>query len=43
MPSETLKVATFKVATFNVNSLRARLPIVLDWLVREGPDVLCLQ
>jgi exodeoxyribonuclease-3 len=38
MPSETLKVATF-----NVNSLRARLRIVLDWLVREGPDVLCLQ
>ena len=34
---------TLKVATFNVNSLRARLPIVLDWLIRVGPDVLCLQ
>lgn len=32
-----------KVATWNVNSLRVRLPQVLDWLAREGPDVLCLQ
>jgi len=33
----------FKVATFNCNSVRARLPAVLSWLGREGPDVLCLQ
>lgn len=32
-----------KVASFNVNSLRARLKIVLDWLKKESPDVLCLQ
>lgn len=32
-----------KVATFNVNSLRKRLPIVLQWLERHQPDVLCLQ
>src|SRR5207249_1964868 len=32
-----------KIATFNVNSLRKRLPIVLDWLQRHKPDVLCLQ
>ncbi len=32
-----------KIATFNVNSIRARLPIVLDWLYRGNPDVLCLQ
>lgn len=32
-----------KVATFNVNSLRMRLPIVQDWLQKESPDVLCLQ
>ena len=32
-----------KVATFNVNSLRARLPIVLEWLEGQGPDILCLQ
>ena len=32
-----------KAATFNVNSVRARLPIVIDWLVEQRPDVLCLQ
>ncbi len=32
-----------KVATFNVNSVRVRLPIVLDWLKKNAPDVLCLQ
>ena len=32
-----------KIATFNVNSIRIRLPIVLDWLERHRPDVLCLQ
>ncbi len=32
-----------KVATFNVNSLRKRLPIVLEWLDVHRPDVLCLQ
>lgn len=32
-----------KVATFNVNSLRRRLPIVLDWLTHHQPDVFCLQ
>jgi len=33
----------FKVATFNANSIRARLPLVIKWLEREKPDVLCLQ
>ena len=32
-----------KVATYNVNSIRARLAIILDWLARHQPDVLCLQ
>jgi exodeoxyribonuclease-3 len=32
-----------KIATFNVNSLRKRLSIVLDWLNANQPDVLCLQ
>ncbi|MBI5055014.1 MAG: exodeoxyribonuclease III [Nitrospirae bacterium] len=32
-----------KVASFNVNSIRARLNIVIDWLKKESPDVLCLQ
>ena len=32
-----------KVATWNVNSLRVRLPHVLQWLEREQPDLLALQ
>ncbi len=32
-----------KIATWNVNSLRVRLPQVLSWLSREQPDVLALQ
>ncbi len=32
-----------KLATWNVNSLRVRLPQVIDWLAREQPDILCLQ
>jgi exodeoxyribonuclease III len=32
-----------KLATWNVNSIRARLPHVLDWLSSERPDILCLQ
>lgn len=32
-----------KFVTFNTNSIRARLPIITDWLEREQPDILCLQ
>lgn len=32
-----------KIATWNVNSLKVRLPHVLDWLATNQPDVLCLQ
>ncbi len=32
-----------KIASFNVNSLRARLPLVLRWLAEHQPDVLCVQ
>ena len=31
------------VATFNVNSIRSRLQIVLDWLTETQVDVLCVQ
>ena len=34
---------TMKIASFNANGIRARLPILTDWLEREGPDVLCIQ
>ena len=34
---------TLRIATYNCNSIRARLDLVLDWLHREKPDILCLQ
>ena len=34
---------TFRLATWNVNSLKVRLPHLLDWLARVQPDVACLQ
>jgi exodeoxyribonuclease-3 len=33
----------FTLATWNVNSVRARFPRIHDWLKRTGPDVVCLQ
>ena len=33
----------FKIATWNVNSLKVRLPHVLQWLEQKKPDVLALQ
>ncbi|MGQ9492975.1 MAG: exodeoxyribonuclease III [Anaerolineae bacterium] len=32
-----------KIATYNVNSVRSRLDLVLGWLQRESPDALCMQ
>ncbi|WP_407352323.1 exodeoxyribonuclease III [Luteimonas sp. R10] len=32
-----------KIATFNVNGIRSRLPHLLQWLEKERPDVACLQ
>jgi len=32
-----------KIATWNVNSITARLPLALKWLESARPDVLCLQ
>jgi exodeoxyribonuclease III len=32
-----------RIATWNVNSVTARLPRLVDWLDRAQPDVLCLQ
>ena len=32
-----------RIATWNVNSVLARLPRLADWLKEAGPDVVCLQ
>jgi exodeoxyribonuclease-3 len=32
-----------KIATYNVNGINARLPVLLRWLKETAPDVVCLQ
>ena len=32
-----------KIATYNVNGVNGRLPVLLRWLGEEQPDVVCLQ
>ena len=32
-----------KIATFNVNGVKGRLPRLLEWLEEARPDVACLQ
>jgi exodeoxyribonuclease-3 len=32
-----------RIATYNVNGIHARLPVVLRWLAETKPDVACLQ
>jgi exodeoxyribonuclease-3 len=36
-------MGTFKIATYNVNSVRSRLHIIIPWLRENHPDVLCMQ
>jgi exodeoxyribonuclease III len=32
-----------KLATFNINGIRSRLPSLVKWLEKEQPDIACLQ
>ena len=32
-----------KIATYNVNGVNGRLPVLLRWLERAEPDIVCLQ
>jgi exodeoxyribonuclease-3 len=34
---------TVKLATYNINGIRARQGRLLEWLARETPDIVCLQ
>ena len=34
---------SMRIATYNVNSINARLPILLRWLGETSPDIVCLQ
>ncbi len=42
-PASTPYGTTVRLATWNVNSLKARLPRVEEWLAYAQPDVVCLQ
>src|SRR5439155_13965932 len=42
-PTATTDGSDMKIATWNVNSILARLPHVTRWLEAEQPDVLCVQ
>lgn len=32
-----------KIATYNVNGVNGRLPVLLRWLEKSSPDIVCLQ
>jgi exodeoxyribonuclease-3 len=32
-----------RIATFNVNGIKARLPRLIEWLEEQTPDIVCLQ
>ncbi|WP_419828224.1 exodeoxyribonuclease III [Sphingomonas sp.] len=32
-----------RIATFNVNGVNGRLPVLLRWLAESSPDIVCLQ
>jgi len=32
-----------KIATYNVNGIGSRLPVLLQWLEKSKPDIACLQ
>ena len=34
---------TVRLATWNINSVRLRIPIVADFVARHNPDIICLQ
>jgi exodeoxyribonuclease-3 len=36
-------MGTFRIATYNVNSVRSRLHIIIPWLREHQPDCLCMQ
>ncbi len=43
MPLRLTRGGVLKIATWNVNGIRARQSQVLDWLAQEKPDVVCFQ
>jgi exodeoxyribonuclease-3 len=42
-PADCQPVRLMKIATFNVNGINGRLPVLLRWLEEARPDIVCLQ
>jgi len=34
---------SLKLATFNINNIAKRLPVLVEWLAKASPDIVCLQ
>ena len=43
MSARAASVGPVRVATWNVNSVKQRVPRLLPWLDQRQPDVVCLQ
>ncbi len=43
MCKKKFKIESLKIATYNVNGVNGRLPVLLRWLEEESPDIVCLQ
>jgi exodeoxyribonuclease III len=42
-PSPSGSLKAMKIATYNVNGINGRLPVLLRWLSESQPDIVCLQ
>jgi exodeoxyribonuclease III len=40
---QAVKAPPLTIATLNINNVNRRLPNLLAWLARSGPDIVCLQ
>src|SRR5690349_15614397 len=38
-----LSMRAMRIATYNVNGVNGRLPVLLRWLKQTQPDIVCLQ
>jgi exonuclease III len=43
IPAAEDRSDSMKIATYNVNGVNGRLPVLLRWLADTEPDVVCLQ
>src|SRR6187401_3075361 len=41
--TKTIYSYYMKIATYNVNGISSRLPVLLRWLQESMPDIVCLQ